>query len=142
MEDFKDILKELINEQGLSLRKLAENSKVSANQYSKYLKGSFPSIKVAIRIAQYFKCSLDYLFGLSNEKVCKNYREFSLQIFIEKYLKLLDKNNITHYKFAQENNLSESCLRHWKYGDIPKTETLFIIASKLYSSIDYLIGLD
>lgn len=35
-------------------------------QYSKYLKGSVPTIDVAMEIAKYFDCSLDYLFGLSN----------------------------------------------------------------------------
>ena len=37
-------------------------------QYSRYLKGSIPTIETTLKIAKYFECSLDYLFGLSNDK--------------------------------------------------------------------------
>ena len=37
-------------------------------QYSRYLKGPIPTIETTFKIAKYFECSLDYLFGLSNDK--------------------------------------------------------------------------
>ncbi len=70
MEKFVDILNDLIIDKGLSLRKLAEESHISANQYSKYLKGTIPTIPVAIRLADYFNHSVDFLFGLV-EKDCQ-----------------------------------------------------------------------
>ena len=51
---FADVLKDLIEDKGLSLRKLATESGVSAVQYGKYLKGVYPKIFVAERIARYF----------------------------------------------------------------------------------------
>lgn len=140
MDKFSEILKELITEKEMSLRKLAEASKVSAIRYSKYLKGAMPRIDVAIRIAQYFDCSLDYLFGLSDEKTYKKYESYDMSKFVERYSLLLRENQISHWKFAKNNNISESSLRHWKYGDIPKIDTLIIIAKGLKSSIDYLVG--
>lgn len=56
MEKFIDILNDLIIERGLSLRKLSDESGVSATQYCKYLKGVRPTLDVAIRISNYFKC--------------------------------------------------------------------------------------
>ena len=141
MEKFSDILNDLIIDKGLSLRKLAEDSGISANQYSKYLKGAIPTISVAVRIANYFKHSIDFLFGLIDEE--NNFKpkfDYDLSKFVDNYEKLLRKNNITHWKFAKNYDLSESSLRHWKYGDVPKIESLIIIALNLSTSIEYLIG--
>lgn len=142
MEKFADNLKDLIFDKGLSLRKLATVSGVTAIQYSKYLRGAFPYLEVAVRIANYFECSLDYLFGITETKDYKRYKNknYSLENFIERYDELLKQNNISHYKFAMKNGLSESCLRHWKYGQTPKIESLIIIAENLGGSIDYLVG--
>lgn len=137
---FQEILKELIAEKSISLRTLSKESGVSAVQYSKYLHGAYPTIDVAIKIANYFNCSLDYLFGVSNVNIFKTYKDYNIKDFVERYKKLLETNNTSHYKFAKTHNLSESCLRHWKYGQIPKIESLIIIAINLSSSIDYLIG--
>ena len=139
MDKFADILADLIKEKGLSLRKIASLSNVSATQYGKYLKGAYPTIEVAVRISDFFCCSLDYLFGINDNNVYSN-TNYDLSKFIPRYLKLLKENDITHWKFAKENDLSESCLRHWKYGETPKIESLIKIATSLSSSIDYLIG--
>ena len=136
---FQDILEDLIEEKGLSLRKLALESNVSASQYAKYLKGIIPSIEVSIRIANYFKCSLDYLFGLNNNNNYSKKLEINLDNFVNKYENILKESKLTHWKFAKKVNLSESCLRHWKYGQIPKMESIILIAKNLPTSIDFLI---
>ncbi len=140
MYKFREILKDLILDKGLSLRRLANESKVSATQYGKYLKGAYPTIAVAIRLAEFFNCSLDYLFGISDISNYKKYNKVDLSKFVPRYLDLLNKNNISHWKFAKETNFSEACLRHWKNGETPKIESLILIARNLSSSIDYLIG--
>ena len=140
MESFSEILSDLIVEKGLSLRKLATESGVSAVQYGKYLKGSIPNLSVAVKIANYFQCSIDYLFGLTETSYFNSKKEMDLSKFVKRYEKVLADNNISHYKFAQANNLSESCLRHWRYGEIPKIESLILISKTFDVSIEYLIG--
>lgn len=140
MEKFIDILNDLIIDSKLSLRKLAEASGVSANQYSRYLKGAIPTIPVAVKMANYFKHSVDYLFGLADEEVYIPKQDYDLSKFVDKYTKLLDMNKTTHWKFAKNYGLSESSLRHWKYGDTPNIESLIIIATNLSTSIEYLIS--
>lgn len=137
---FSEILKDLIDDKGLSLRKLAVESNVSSIQYSKYLRGVSPTIDVAVRIADYFDCSLDYLFGLTENKLHKNFKHYDLSVFIPRYLNLLKENQITHWKFCQKYGMSESTIRRWKHGAIPRIENLMIIAYNLSSSIDYLVG--
>lgn len=140
MEKFNDILKDFVDEKGLSLRKLSEESGVSAMQYSRYLKGSYPTVDVAVRLAAYFDCTLDYLFGVTLENQKCNKKTYDLSIFVERYLKVLKENNLSHWKFAKLYGISESNLRHWKNGDTPKVETLEIIARELSTSIDFLVG--
>ena len=142
MEVFADILKDLIEESGLSLRRLAKQSGVSAMQYSRYLKGSIPTINVTLKIAKYFGCSLDYLFGLSEAKNDKKYKTYSCDIykFLSNYKKLLDENNITHYKFMKDSGYDESTIRHWKAGSIPRLDIVYYIAKNLGGSIDELVG--
>lgn len=139
MEKLNDVLKDLIIEKVLSLRTIAKESGVSCNQYSKYLRQSIPSINVAMKICNYFECSLDYLCGLTLNKTKSNYTNFDVNKFIENYEKLLSKNHISHYKFAKEMNISESCLRHWKYGQSPTLNIVCKIAVGLSTTIDNLI---
>ena len=142
MDEFREILKDLILEKGCSLRKLAKDSGVSAMQYSRYLRGSIPTIAIVLKIGQYFDCSLDYLFGLSIEKNKDKYKTYDYDIFqfVDRYLKLLDENNTTHYKFSKNNLLNESIIRHWKAGRTPRLDVVYVIAKKLGGSMDELIG--
>ena len=140
MEKFADVLKDLIDEKGFSLRKLSSESGVSAVQYSKYLRGAYPKIYVAVRIAEYFDVSLDYLFGIVEERSHPKFKKYDMSLFLDRYADARKRANLTHWKLAQQTELSESALRHWEYGDIPSIESLIIIAINLSTSIDYLVG--
>ena len=125
----------------MSLRKLATLTNVSSTQYSSYLRNSIPKIDVAVRIADYFDCSLDYLFGLTDSRKTKDFKKYDMKVFVPRYEEALKINKLTHWKFCKESGLAESSLRHWKlYGENPSMESLIIIAEGLSSSIDYLIG--
>lgn len=137
---FADILKDLIEDKGLSLRKLATESGVSAVQYGKYLKGAYPKIFVADRIANYFNISLDYLFGITDNNPERKYNPIDMSVFLKRYEEVRNNAGITHWKLCQKTELSESALRHWQYGDTPSVESLIIIATNLSTSIDYLVG--
>lgn len=142
MEIFTENLKDLINESNKSLRQLAIESGVSAMQYSRYLNGSIPTIDITLKIAKFFDCSLDYLFGLSNEKESKKYTTYNYDIsqFLINYVKLLGQNGLTHYKFIKTIGYDESIIRHWKSGSTPRLDIIYYIAKNLDGSIDDLIG--
>jgi len=138
--EFSDILEDLIQEKNISLRKISQMTNLSAMQLSKYLHGSIPNINSALILANYFNCSLDYLFGLSNIKKSIDYNNFELNKFITRYEKLLIKNNTNNCKFSRKCDFSESLLRYWKNGGLPKMENIIKIATNLGTSIEYLIG--
>lgn len=142
MEVFRENLKDLILETGKSLRQLAEESGVSPMQYSRYLNGSIPTIDITLKMAKCFDCSLDYLFGLSDEKGQGKYKtcEYDISKFLENYEKLLKENKLTHYKFIKASEFDESIIRHWKNGSKPRLDIIYYIAKNLNSSMDSLIG--
>ena len=142
MEVFIENLRDLITETNKSLRQLAVESNVPAMQFSRYLNGSIPTIETTLKIAKYFECSLDYLFGLSNDKETNKYKTYDYDIskFLGNYDKLLKQNNITHYKFMKSSGYDESVIRHWKSGSIPRLDIIYSIAKNLGGSMDNLIG--
>ncbi len=141
MEKFKDILRDLIIDDGnKSLRTLSQLIGISAFQLGKFLKGSMPNIDNALKISNYFKVSLDYLFGLVGEKGCQNFGNKNIKVFVERYIIALKSNGLTNNAFCNISSISESSLRRWKKGEEPRIESLLEIADKLSTSIDYLIG--
>ena len=141
MENFKEILKDCIQDENISLRKLALKTGIAASQFSDYLRGTIPTLPIAIKITKYFNCSLDYLFGISEIKTtCPLKDSYDINLFFNRYEKALKENNTTHWKLCKSLKLSESVLRHWKNGDLPSLKYLAIIAKELSTSIDYLVG--
>ena len=120
---------------------MAKESGVTATQYSRYLRGAIPTIGITLKIAEYFDCSLDYLFGLTDTKK-KNYKAYNYDIskFISNYKKLLNENNISNYKFLKDSIYDESIIRHWEAGSVPRLDVVYYIAKNLGGSIDELIG--
>ncbi len=142
MEQFKENLKDLIDETGLSLRRLEQVSGVSAMQYSRYLRDSIPTIDIVLKIAKFFNCSIDYLFGLDEKRNTNHFKTYNYDIskFLPRYIDLLKQNNISHYKFSQTQSFNESIIRHWRSGRVPRLDIVYSIANYFDSSMDYLIG--
>lgn len=143
LETFSEILNDLVIDSGLSLRQIGINSGIDSAQYSRYLHGSYPSIPVALRIALYFDCTLDYLFGVEEKKGTGKYKtaEYDIPTFLKNYQELLRLNKTTHYQLAKKHGFSEAVIRGWKYyGKQPSMEMLVLIANELSGSIDELIG--
>ena len=142
MESFAEILKDLVNEKELSLRKLGLECGFTSGQLSRWINGKYPTIDNAVKLAKYFNCSLDYLFGVSEEKNYSKYAndEYDFALFLDRYKQTIKTNGLSHSQFTRQSNLSESCLRDWKKGHKPLMDTMVILAKNLSCSIDYLLG--
>lgn len=143
VEVFQENLNDLVVESGKSLRQLERESGVTAVQFSRYLRGAIPTITVTIKIADYFGCSLDFLFGLTDCKMQQAHTQvvFDVSKFIANYEALLKANNTTNYKLMPAGGFDESVIRHWKRGATPRLDIVYYIAKSLNGSIDELIGL-
>ena len=70
LSNFSETLSELMLIRSLNKKELAEQiADIDASSITKYFtKGVIPKLPHAISIADFFGCSLDYLFGLTNDK--------------------------------------------------------------------------
>ena len=138
---FKDVLFDLLIENDLSLRKLSQELNVDDSTFYDYKNhDAVPDLKTAIKIANYFNCSLNYLVGIDDNLNIKFKHDYDISLFVPRYLKLLQDNSITHHRLCKETGVNESSLWVWKKGAIPKLETLIKIANYFGVSIDYLVG--
>lgn len=85
MQEFKDRLKELREEQGLSMKELGLKIGVSDASVCKWENGvSEPKITYILRLSEFFECSTDYLLGVTDD--------FASSCYYGKTVNNLDEN--------------------------------------------------
>lgn len=140
---YKEIFSELLENSCLNRLQFAEKIGVGVSTINGYFNDNyFPHIQIAIKIARFFDCSLDYLLGLSDEY--GKFKEIDVNLihanFITNLQKIMNENNTSIAKTMKALNMSESNFYRWKNGEFPKTINLIEIAKYFGVSIDYLVG--
>lgn len=143
MNEFVDSLKEFMfayNLNNLQLSKLLGISSTAVNGYFNY--GYLPNIRTAIKMCDIFDCSLDYLFGLSDNTRSEYTLDCNtaLNNFIHNIDNLIKENKLSIAHTMKELELDEYTYYHWKHGKMPKTNNIIAIAKFFGVSIDFLIG--
>lgn len=139
MNNFKERLEEMLVERNISKNQLSKIIGVRPDTiYGYYRKDLMPEIHIAKRISEYFNCSLDYLFGLS-EKVNnddKNHLTFSDTI-----KKLIKDNGKSVENTMKELNISDRTYYRWQSGESKPLTSMIILLAKYFDvSIDYLVA--
>lgn len=137
---FGDCLKELLADSGMSIKELSEKTKIRLSRLYDFLnKEHIPSLENAIKIADVFRCPLDYLFGFV--------ADFSPQTFTvtgsvsENVKAAMDNSKMTRYQIHKKTNIDESQLLRWYAGkQTPSLVSLITLATALDLSIDTLLG--
>lgn len=138
MNEFQDRLQELLIENNINRLGLAKAINVSSTTINGYFNnGYYPHIDVAIKIANHFSCSLDYLFGLSDNRTKM---EFNNNSFIDNFDKILKENKMSIATAFKNMKMSEYNYYRWKAGMFPKTINIIEIAKFFNVSTDFLIG--
>lgn len=143
MSNFTERFKLLIIDSNYTLRELSKKINISSSQLSKYLSGNFePSLRNSLTIANYFQCSLDYLFGLDEVKLRNNSkRDIDEKIFIERLLALIDLRKTNINRISKNTYINRNCIYQWqKLTIFPKVGILAKLARELDTSIEYLVG--
>ena len=136
--EFNERLQELLADNNISRFELAKNINVASTTLNGYFnKGYFPRLDIAIKIADYFGCSIDYLFGFSDEI---NDFDKNENAFIDNLNFLIKQNNKSVAKTLSELNMSEYDYYRWKKGMFPKTANLILIAKYFNVPLSFLIG--
>lgn len=139
MNEFQERLQDLLVENELSRLQLSKKIGISFETLNGYFnKDFYPELSVAIKIADYFGCSLQYLMGLTEDYQTIDENDLS---FIETIRKLLKENNLSIEKLMKSLNMSEANFYRWKNNNNkPAMQSLIAIAKFFDVSIDYLVA--
>lgn len=137
MNNFRERLEDLLIEHDMSKNQLATIVGVRPDTiYGYYRKKLLPEIHIAKRIADHFNCSLDYLFGLTDQ--VKNNEKNDLS-FADTIKKLIKDNHKSVEKTMKELNISDRTYYRWQSGESkPLTSVIIALAKYFDVSVDYL----
>ena len=138
MNEFQERLQELLEENNLSRLQLAKSLNISSTTINGYFNnGYYPNIEIAIKMANYFNCSLDFLFGLSD---INDFSNRNKKTFFENLKSLIKSSGISIAQTMKNLKMSEYSYYRWRDGLVPKTINLIDLAKYFDVSIEYLLG--
>lgn len=134
-------LKFLIDGEDKTLFELGELFGCSEATLSRYINGkSLPAVEIAVNMACYFECSLDYLLGRNDDdsvvKLSATYPPFGKRL-----IEMCKEKQISRYSLQKLTDIPESVMRYWVKGKTkPSLVNIVKIADALKLSVDYVLG--
>ena len=140
LPNFPERLSELIFERGLNALSFSKEFGCADTTISEYLKGlHLPTAEMAVRLADYFNCTVDFLLGIKDENKATKFKP--CPPFSERLAIFCKECNTTRYKIQQKTGISESNLRYWAQGKCkPSILGIVRIAEKYDVSVDFVLG--
>lgn len=142
MNDFQERLQELLSENNLNRLQFARKINMAPSTINGYFNDNYyPQIELAVKMARFFNCSLDFLLGLSDEMKIK----FKLadkdiaKVFFKNFNLLIKENKLSIAEVMREFKMSEQNYYRWRDGQFPKTINLIFIANHFETGIDFLL---
>ena len=138
MNEFQERLNELLEDHKMSRLQLSKELGITSTTVNGYFNyGYYPQIDIATKMSKFFNCSLDFLYGLSD-----NIENLNIDTgkFFDKFNNLIKESKISIAKTLKDLKMSETNYYRWRNGLLPKTINLLEIAKYFNASIDYLIG--
>ena len=141
MKRFINVFEELLTDNDLTIKSFSRKVNIHWSILYAYKNNDYlPNVNTAVKIANYFKCSLNYLMGLDNYDNVIIENNFDISKFYPRYEKLLKVHKISHFSLSKLIKLNTSSLLYWKQGKTPKMDSLIKIANYFGVSVDYLVG--
>ncbi len=140
LKNFAERLEELMFDAHLKTAELAKILDVNRATVSRYLQGKLlPSVQTTIQLADYFKCSVDYLLGLSIENSSEKFK--TCPPFCEQFKFLLQHYHYSVYRLVHEADMNESTLFFWKAGTHEPTIDNVVRLAKIFDcTVDSVLG--
>ncbi len=137
---FKTRLEELVSDSNVPKSKLPKAMGIDYRSFSGALNyGILPRTRTLIKIADYFRVSLAFLLGKTDDDT---FEPSALnETFADRIVLLCDEKKITQYFLAMKCHFDKSYFSRWlgkKY--LPELEFSEIIADYFGVSLDYLLG--
>ena len=140
LSKFSERLSELYEENNLDAVTLAEAIGVHRNTIHRYLAGSkAPTLKSALKLADYFNCSIEFLLGRTDSNNLHQYKD--LPSFSERLKFLFVYFGSNEYRFAKDTKISRSSTYDRLSGKrIPSLDNIVKIAEYFDCTVDFVIG--
>ena len=140
LSKFVENLKDLMFDNNLSQKDLADVTGIDRASINRYLKGNcMPNLKAVVALAEYFNCSIDFLIGKSTENnqtkfvPCPPFSE-RLNIYLKKY-------NDTALSLCKKVGLPDSRFYGWLAGtNFPRIDNVEKLADYFLITIDQFLG--
>ena len=133
-------LKDLMTEAEIDAAALAKATGIDTSTIFTFLRGDgLPYTDTLVKLADYFRCSTDYLLGLTDtpEEVCFCKRP----PFSERLGFLLQHFHVTKYRLEKDTRFSEKTVNRWHNGKTqPTAESLIRLAEYFGCSVDFILG--
>ena len=139
MSEFSERLSELMFDTSLTTTKLGEKIGVDNSAVSLWTtKKTVISLSRAIAVAKVFNCSLEYLFGRSDNLL--DFTPHPELPFYERILELMKINKLSRYRVCIDMKKGHGHFDTWKNGADPRMNTVFDFAIYFDVTLDYLVG--
>ena len=140
MSNLSESLKDLMEEAEINAPALAKATGIDSSTILTFLRGDgLPYVDTLITLADYFKCSTDYLLGLTDKLSEEVFRQ--RPPFKEQLTFLLKHFNVTKYRMEKDTGLAEKTVNRWHNGKTqPTVDSLIRLAKYFDCSVDFILG--
>ena len=140
MSNLSESLKDLMEEAEINAPALAKATGIDSSTILTFLRGDgLPYVDTLVTLADYFKCSTDYLLGLTDKLSEEEFRR--RPPFPEQLTFLLKHFNVTKYRMEKDTGLAEKTVNRWHNGKTqPTVDSLIRLAKYFDCSVDFILG--
>ncbi len=140
ISNFVERLSELIFDDGTNATDLSKELGFANATISHYLTGRYlPTVEYAVRLADYFHCTTDYLLGIADENHALKFK--TCPPFGERLLAVCDFYHVSRYKLQKMTGISETVMRYWVQGKTnPSIVNVVKIAEAFHCTVDFVLG--
>ena len=136
---FSERLAELMFDNNLTMEQLSKAIGVSDATVCYWKNGKQNiSLSNALKLVNYFNCSLAFLIGRSETKL--DYTPNFCPPFYDRLRQVMKERGISRYQIVKEKIVSENNLYVWKKGSEPFLQTVINLADYFGYTLDYFVG--
>lgn len=139
---FWECFADISAERDLDIKRISADTGIAKSRLYAFRNGKqLPSLDNALKLSEYFGCSLDYLFGFT--EVCSPPAACYSAPVSERVKTAMDASSLTRYKIFRFTDISQAQLYRWYHGiQVPALSSLVVLADCMECSVDYLAGAD
>jgi len=139
---YAETLNDLMYDNKLTAESLSKATGISKNRIYEWLTGKskfMPSVTSLLIIADYFKCSLDYLTGIDGNNAPPSQKP--RPSFSGWFRPAIERKGFTLYGLGKKSNIATQHFYKWINNERkPSLDSLLRISAALNCSLDYLVG--